>query len=201
MGTLVQRLAKRKLIAPPSCVVNQTQYEVMMGSVAYGVSNVISDVDIYGFCIPNKKIIFPHLDGEIFGFGRQKKRFEQYQQHHIKDPSNDKEYDIVIYNIVKYFSLCMKNNPNMLDSLFVPRRCCLHVTQIGNIVRENRRLFLHKGAWFKYKGYAYSQLHKAKSSNPRGLNELVKFENEHNIDNKTSIEDVENELKLRGMLK
>ena len=29
---------------------------------------------------------------------------------------------------------------------------------VGNLVREKRKLFLHKGAWPKFKGYAYSQL-------------------------------------------
>ena len=168
MPALVKRLAKRELISPPEYVVAQTQYEVMMGSVAYGVSNNTSDIDIYGFCVPNKETIFPHLAGEILGFGRQKQRFEQYQQHHIKDPSNDKEYDVTIYNIVKYFSLCMENNPNMIDSLFVPQRCVLHCTQVGNLVRENRKLFLHKGSWHKYKGYAYSQLHKMRIKEPEG---------------------------------
>ena len=35
-------------------------------------------------------------------------------------------------------------------------------------MRENRRLFLHKGAWPKFKGYAYSQLHKLAIKSPQG---------------------------------
>jgi predicted nucleotidyltransferase len=161
-------LADKDLIRPPEYVKSQIQYEVMMGSVAYGVSSDTSDIDIYGFCIPNKELIFPHLAGQIDGFGRQIQKFEQYQQHHVKDLDSQKEYDITIYNIVKYFHLCMENNPNMIDSLFVPRRCILHTTQIGDLVRENRRMFLHKGSWFKFKGYAFSQIHKMKSKNPIG---------------------------------
>ena len=42
----------------------------------------------------------------------------------------------------------------------------IHSTQIGNIVRENRRSFLHKGCWHKFKGYAYSQTHKMKTKTP-----------------------------------
>lgn len=166
MGSMVEKLTKNQLISPPSWVQKQTQYEVMMGSIAYGVSNDISDVDIYGFCIPPKDMIFPHLVGEIQGFGRQKKRFEQFQQHHITDPNNQKEYDITIYSIIKYFQLVMENNPNMIDSLFVPQRCVLHCTPLANIVRENKKEFLHKGAWFKFKGYAFSQMNKMKTKNP-----------------------------------
>ena len=166
MGSIIDRLCKQQLINPPSFLKNNVHYEVVMGSVAYGVSSDTSDLDIYGFCIPPKHIIFPHLNGEIFGFGTQTERFEQYQQHHVKDSSARKEYDLTIYNIVKYFQLCMQNNPNMIDSLFIPRRCILHSTQVGEHVRENRKLFLHRGSWHKFKGYSYSQVHKMKIKNP-----------------------------------
>jgi len=166
------QLTKRGLIKPPKFLVDNIQFETMMGSVAYGVSSDVSDLDVYGFCIPPKDIIFPHLAGEVFGFGTQIKRFEQFQHHHIKDPSANggegQEVDISIYNIIKYFQLCMENNPNMIDSLFVPVRCILHITEIGNMIRDHRKIFLHKGAWHKFKGYAYSQLHKMDNEQPVG---------------------------------
>lgn len=171
----VKKLAKRQLITPPHFVVECTHYETMVGSIAYGVPSDDSDIDIYGFCIPYKEIVFPHLNGEIYGFGRQTQRFEQYQEHHVLDKEAKKEYDISIYSIVKYFQLCMDNNPNMIGSLFTPIRCVLTCTNIGNYVRENRRLFLHKGAWFKFKGYAFSQVNKMKIKNPEGKRlDLVK---------------------------
>jgi predicted nucleotidyltransferase len=166
MGSTVDYLMKRQLVTVPSHIKNTVQYEVLMGSVAYGVSSDTSDMDVYGFSIPPKNIVFPHLDGEIFGFGRQHKRFEQWQQHHIYDESSKKKYDVTIYSIVKFFQLCMDNNPNMIDSLFVPRRCILHTTQIGEHVREYRKEFLHKGSWHKFKGYAYSQVHKMSTKEP-----------------------------------
>lgn len=168
MSSIVQKLVNKQLIQPPSYVDSQLQYEVIMGSFAYGVSDDLSDIDIYGWCIPHKDMIFPHLRGEIPGFGNQIKRFDQYQQHHVKDPDKDREYDITIYNIVKYFQLCMENNPNMIDSLFAPQRCITYITPVGQMVRENRWLFLHKGSFHKYKGYAYSQLHKCKTKEPIG---------------------------------
>lgn len=51
-------------------------YETIMGSVAYGVSSDTSDMDVYGFAIPPKDDVFPHLRGEILCFGKQHKRFE-----------------------------------------------------------------------------------------------------------------------------
>lgn len=165
-SSVMIRLDKAGLIKPPRFVASNIMLEVMMGSVAYGVSSDTSDVDIYGFCVPPRDVVFPHLAGEIEGFGRQKKRFDQFQQHHVKH--DGKEYDLSIYNIVKYFSLCMENNPNMIDSLYVPDNCVLFSTQVGQMVREKRDMFLHRGAWHKFKGYAYSQLHKMSSKDPTG---------------------------------
>ena len=56
----------------------------------------------------------------------------------------------------------------MIDSLFVKRRCILHITQLGEHVRENRNLFLSKKGWHTFKGYAYSQIHKMQTKNPQG---------------------------------
>ena len=164
MPSTIQKLTKAKLIKPPKFLVTSVQYEVIMGSVAYGVSNDNSDTDIYGFCIPDRNVVFPHLDGHIQGFGKKPTAFNQYQQHHVK--LSKTEYDLTIYSIIKYFQLTMECNPNMIDSLFVPRRCIIYSTQVGEMVREARHIFLHKGAWHKFKGYAYSQLHKARNSVP-----------------------------------
>src|SRR6185312_3672455 len=140
----------------------------------------------YGWAIPMKEDIFPHLRGEIAGFGRQARRFEQYQEHHVEDrdslAGHGRTYDLTIFGIVKFFALAMENNPNIIDSLFTPTTCVLHSTRVGNLVREGRKLFLHKGAWPKFKGYAYSQLHKLAIKQPQGKRaELVA---EHGFDTK-----------------
>lgn len=171
----VKILKRKNLINPPKFVSEGLQYEVITGSFSYGCSDDLSDIDLYGFCIPPKDVIFPHLRGEIQGFGKQTQQFNNYQEHHIKDTDANQEYDVDIYNIIKYFQLVMLNNPNMIDSLFVPQRCVTHCTQVGNIVRENRKLFLHKGSFHKLKGYAYSQIHKIKNKKPIGKRlELIK---------------------------
>jgi len=163
MSKLLKNLNSKGLINPPSFVLDNTQYLGIMGSQSYGTSNDDSDWDIYGFVIPPKTMIFPHLDGELLGFGRQKKRFKTWQQHHVEDSNSQKQYDFQLYSIIQYFHLCMENNPSIIDSLFVPHHCILHSTHVGNLVRENRKLFLHKGSWFKFKGYAFSQVNKMQS--------------------------------------
>jgi len=166
MSSVIQKLCADQLVTPPAFVATATQYEVVTGSVAYGMADESSDWDIYGFCIPFKEMIFPHLRGEILGFGHQIQRFEQWQKHRVETPKH--QYDLQIYSIIKYFQLCMENNPNMIDTLFVPQRCILHSTKIGNMVREARRSFLHRGCWHKFRGYAFSQLHKAQQQEREG---------------------------------
>jgi len=162
MSSVFDRLCSDGIINDyPYHMKNNIHYEVIMGSTAYGVSNDVSDIDIYGFCMPPKNILFPYSSENIFGFGKTPENFKQYQKHHIK--CADKEYDISIYNIVRYFHLCMDNNPNMVDSLFVPTRCVLHSTSIGEHVRDNRKLFLSKKSWHTFKGYAFKQMHKMKN--------------------------------------
>src|SRR4029453_6288169 len=76
-------LASGAKLSPPGWMADNLCYETMMGSVAYGVSSDTSDMDVYGICLPPKDMVFPHLAGEILGFGSQIKRFESWQQHHI----------------------------------------------------------------------------------------------------------------------
>ena len=179
MVSRVKLLKDKGLIQPPKWLPANVHYEVIMGSVAYGVSSDTSDMDVMGFCIPTKELVFPHLGGEIPGFGTQVKRFEQYQQHHVMDKETRQEYDLTIYSIVKYFQLCMENNPNMCDSLFVPQRCVLYASTVGQMVRDSRRMFLHKGSYHKFRGYAYAQLHKigtkANSQNPKRQASIEEF--------------------------
>ena len=179
MSSRIQEANKKGLIQPPKWLPDNIHYEVITGSVAYAVSSDTSDMDIVGFCIPPKELIFPHLAGDIPGFGQQKQRFEQYQQHHVIDESKNQEYDFTIYSIVKFFHLCMENNPNMVDTLFVPQRCVLFASKIAQHVRDRRKMFLHKGSYHKFRGYAYAQLKKieskSNSSNPKRQASIDEF--------------------------
>jgi len=186
MSSIVESLANKGLIDPPDFVKSNTMYECVVGSVAYGCATNLSDYDTNGFCIPPKNVVFPHLKGEIEGFGRQKKRFGGWQKHHVFDKDalggKGREYDLNIYNIVNYMHLCMENNPNMVTTLFVPRECVLSTTSVGEMVREARHKFLHKGAWHRYKGYSYAQLHKMKGKNPEPGSKRDKLRKEFGFD-------------------
>lgn len=178
MANVIKELYDKQLtnLGGHRWIPDNMHYITMMGSVAYGVSGDSSDIDIYSFCIPPKEDLFPHLRGEIVGFGdavHANNRFKLHQEHHIKDPGSRKEYDINVYNIVDFFQMVMENNPNVIDSLFTPQFCVLHATRVGQMVRENRKIFLHLGSWHTFKGYAYSQLKKCGSKNRTGKRKKV----------------------------
>lgn len=167
MPNILNNLLKEKLISPPQWMVDNTLYLTIMGSEAYGTANadsLKSDKDIYGFCIPPKEIVFP-FSHKIFMYD-EPDRFDQWQQHHIL--WNKKEYDFSVYNLVKYIKLCADGNANVIDSLFTPRECVLVSTPIAEKIRANRKLFLTKACYHKFRGYSFAQAHKSKSAERSG---------------------------------
>lgn len=151
---LIQELEQQKLITPPYWLPTNICLLARTGSFSYGCSIDNSDQDIYGVVCPTREILFPHEKGYILGFGTPPQKFEQYVDHNIID--GDKEYDITVYNIVKFFELCRGGNPNLIDALFTPSDCILYITKSGNLIRENRKLFLSKALWPKFKGFIFN---------------------------------------------
>jgi predicted nucleotidyltransferase len=176
---IIRELKDAGLIDCPKWLPDSVAYLTITGSQAYGVSTDSSDLDMQGFCMPPRAVVFPHTVGIIKGFGNQGEEFGDWQQHHIKSPDGKREYDFAVYSIVKFFQLCMSMNPNMVDLLFTPENCVVVRTKISDMVRENRKLFLHKGAWHKFKGFAFAQMKKieggANQSNPKRAADTAKF--------------------------
>lgn len=136
-------------------------YITVMGSRAYGAHNANSDMDFYGFCVPPVEIVFPHVIGKVEGFGRNVQRFEQYDPQHVNSELG--EFDIAIYNIVKYFQLVMDGNPNMVDSLFTYDEDVIYVDEIGQLVRDNRKVFLSQKMYHTFKGMLWSHMSRLNS--------------------------------------
>jgi len=175
--SILNKLHKNKLLTVPYDFILETEYEVMMGSVAYNVSSDLSDVDVHAICIPTLEMVFPHSAGYINGFGKPPKTFESYQQHHID--FNKKSYDVAVYSLIKLFNLAIDNNPNVLDMLWVPDNCILHATEIGKYIRKIRKNFLSKAAYHRFRGYAYSQLKKLENSPRVDLIEQHGYDTKH----------------------
>ncbi len=155
---ILHDMVEQKLIHPPTWLPDNMAYLAIVGSESYGANLPgTSDQDLQGFAIPPKTDVFPHLAGEIPGFGTQRKPFTYWEHHHVKT-SHNKEYDFAVYGIVKFFHLAMENNPNILDILCVPENCVKHMTKVGQLVRDNRRAFFHAGCFHKFRGYASAQM-------------------------------------------
>lgn len=161
MTSRIRRAMSDQLISPPKWVHDNVVYEVIMGSQAYGVSADNSDEDIYAIVVPPKDNLFPFsVSGYIHGFGVPPTPFKTWQTHHVMSKDGKTEWDFSIYSVVKYFDMCLNVNPNAIDGLFVPQNCIIHINHIGQIIRDNRKEFLHKGAWHTFRGYAYAQMTK-----------------------------------------
>jgi hypothetical protein len=93
----------------------------------------------------------------------------------------------------------MDNNPNMIDSLFVPRRCILHTTQIGEHVREYRKEFLTKGSWYSFKGYSYSTIQKIKNSTNRLLY-FIKLRKDMKLNDDIWYNEIKDEMNRRNLM-
>jgi predicted nucleotidyltransferase len=185
---LLHQLEEQKLLGTgdtkvkyPHWLANNTVFLTISGSIAYGVADTnteeASDFDTIGVVIPPKDILFPHLVGYVHGFDAPPEiqpgnGSGVYEEHHLNDPSarggKGRQYDLNIYSIVKFLDQCAKGNPNLIDSLFTNRECILHCTAVGNIIRDNRKIFLARNLWATYKGYAYSQSHKMTGKKPTG---------------------------------
>lgn len=181
---ILNSLIKQQILKPganiPKWLADNTQYLVQMGSVAYGCNTDDSDMDVYGFCIPPKDYVFPYsFKQHILGFGPKPKVFEQWQMTHLKSADGKREYDFSVYNIVKFFQLVAENNPNMLSAAWVPQRCVMHITPIGQMFRDRRQEFLHKGSYHKMWGYLFSQLNKIRNktahSNAKRAADIEKY--------------------------
>jgi predicted nucleotidyltransferase len=196
---ILERLAQAGVAHPPKWLIPNTVYLTLMGSHAYGCQTDESDLDVYGFAVPLKEDVFPHLAGHIQGFGRQIKRFDQYQESHLADETG-REVDITIYGIVRWFQLVMEANPNMVDSLFTHRTCVLHSTAIAEMVRGRRKLFLSKKLWHTCRGYSYAQLQKMSSKTPQPGSKRAASVEQHGYDVKYAVHLVRLILQLEQAL-
>ena len=161
--SLLYEMIARNLLSIPGYLRGGIHYLTRGGSYAYGVESDTSDVDLYGYAILPKKMYIPYFfQKRVFGFDRVEK-FEQFSKGHIPHPfERGVEVDVTIYNIAKFFRLATDCNPTIIDILFAPQDCIEIMSTIGEYVRSERRIFLTKKCYYTFKGYAFSQLNKAK---------------------------------------
>lgn len=107
------------------------------GSYAYGTNIETSDIDIRGIAANTK-------DEILLGTN-----FEQVI---------DKATDTTIYSLQKIIKLLTNCNPNTIEMLGLEPYQYLYLTEKGQMLIDNRKIFLSKKAIESFGGYANSQL-------------------------------------------
>lgn len=113
------------------------------GSHAYGTNVEGSDVDIRGCALPRKK--------ELIGLSN----FEQVQ---------DSATDTTIYCFSKLISLMSNCNPNTIEMLGCKPEHYIYMTQVGEDLISNRKMFLSQRARQSFGGYAQAQLRRLQNA-------------------------------------
>jgi len=118
----------------------------LAGSRLYGTSISESDYDYRGiFAIPMNKLISPWFYEDTY--------------------SDKSEEDTVYYELKKFFELVVNQNPNIVETLWVPESAILQTSRAFEYLRENKHLLLSKKAKHSFSGYAMSQLKRIKGHN------------------------------------
>lgn len=123
------------------------------GSIAYGTNIETSDTDIRGIAINSADEIL---------LGRD---FEQVE---------DKATDTKIYSFNKMIKLLSSANPNIIEILGCKPEHYLKITDIGQLILDNKDIFLSKVVVHSFGGYAHSQLRKLDNKSARSLNQTEK---------------------------
>lgn len=111
------------------------------GSHAYGTNIPSSDVDIRGVAIRRPEDILTN------------QHFEQV---------TEEKTDTVVYALDKYVSLVSDCNPNTIELLGLRPGDYAHISELGQILLDNKSLFLSNKCIKTFGGYATSQLYRLK---------------------------------------
>ena len=133
-------------------VENRTILLALTGSRGYGLATPTSDHDYRGVFIAAK----PYYLGLDL--------IEQKDKGWEEDPSEKFPFlsrDTCLFELKKFLKLSIDNNPNILELLWF--KDYIHITAVGELLCQNRKLFLSKKVKNTYSGYGYAQIKKLES--------------------------------------
>ncbi len=120
------------------------------GSIAHGLyipSNdplSVDDKDVMSICIPSVDYYYG---------------LKNYGSNGTREIKQD-EWDIVVYEVRKFLKLLSVGNPNVLMLLWLKPNYYLKITYAGQLILDNRQLFVGKHVYKSFAGYSYGQLHR-----------------------------------------
>lgn len=122
------------------------------GSYAFGVSDDQSDIDTFALVFPPKEQVYP--SNFIHGWSETPDdTFDQLEHAHYKH--DGVEYDFRVYSILKFLRLATKQNPDIIDKLFIDKKYYFHNTFYTDLLINNSDLFLTKSLGNTYKGASF----------------------------------------------
>lgn len=116
------------------------------GSYAYGMDKQGSDLDVRGIALNSKEELLLGTD------------FEQVVH---------TDTDTTVYSFNKMIQLLSSNNPNTIEILGCRTEHYLHLSEIGELLLENRKMFLSKLCIHTFGGYAQVQLRRLENKAAR----------------------------------
>ena len=137
--------------------------EIITGSNLYGTNTPSSDLDYGGIFIAPKD----------YYLGLKKiEQFDRSVVSKLESGKNSKDaVDFTMYELRKFITLAIDNNPNITEYLFTPQDKVVYSNSFGDLLLQNAQMFPYKGLKDKFLGYAFSQKHKMiiKVDNYEGL--------------------------------
>lgn len=128
-----------------------------VGSYAHGTNIETSDNDYKGICTPPIEY--------YLGL----KSFNEYNSAGGKDFKNSKDdIDISIIHISKFVKQAMQGSPPNIEILFTRQEDFIKVTEPGQILINNRHLFLSKFLKTKFIGFSKARIKEMESNNANG---------------------------------
>jgi hypothetical protein len=115
----------------------------LAGSYSYGTNIDTSDIDVRGITLNQKS--------DLIGLTQ----FEQYV---------DDNTDTVIYAFNKIITLLLSCNPNTIELLGLSPEHYLYLNDIGQMLLDNKKLFLSRRAIQSFGGYADAQLRRLQNA-------------------------------------
>lgn len=126
--------------------------EIRVGSHLYGTNTATSDEDYSGVFIPEEDY--------VFGLLTVKEINESIVDKLANGKNSPDAVDKKYIELRRFMHLAMDNNPNIIEQLFVNPKNILFVNDYGRILLENKHIFLYKGLFEKFIGYAIGQKRK-----------------------------------------